>query len=107
MDGCNREAERMGREGSRSTYMDSSSLLAHRLTDEPSLSWTTMRFSLGLFSGGDKSAAHKQVQGVFCQYKPHRQPSLCTVHYVSVLLARNKAFSIKYLELYSQPALHC
>lgn len=82
----------MRREGSRSTYMDSSSLLAHRLTDEPSLSWTTMRFSLGLFSGGDKSAAHKQVQGVFSQFKPHRQPSLCIVHYVSVLLTTSEAF---------------
>lgn len=38
-----------------STYMDSSSLLAHRLTVEPSLSRTTIRFSLGLFSGGVKS----------------------------------------------------
>lgn len=35
-----------------STYIDSSSLLAHRWTVEPSLSCTTMRFSLGLLSGG-------------------------------------------------------
>lgn len=40
------------------TYMDSSSLLAHRLTTEPSRSRTVMRFSRGLFSGGVWSAAH-------------------------------------------------
>lgn len=40
----------------RDTYMDSSSLLAHRLTVEPSLSRMTMRFSRGLFSGGATSA---------------------------------------------------
>lgn len=57
MDGWMMEDEAM-----MSTYMDSSSLLAHRLTVEPSFSRTTMRFSLGLFSGGATSVQHQRVK---------------------------------------------
>lgn len=39
------------------SYMDSSSLLAHRLSVEPSLRLTMIRFSLGLVSGGVKPSA--------------------------------------------------
>lgn len=67
MDGWMMEGEAM-----KSTYMDSSSLLAHRLTIEPSLSRTTMRFSLGLFSGGVISVQHQRVK----QYKYCHQNSV-------------------------------
>lgn len=46
------------------TYMDSSSLLAHRLTVEPSVSRMTMRFSRGLFSGGVKPAQSTTTQNI-------------------------------------------
>lgn len=48
---------REGAEQRDSTYRDSSSLLAQRLSMELSLSRTMMRFSRGLFSGGVISAA--------------------------------------------------
>lgn len=53
-----------GRGAGGGTYMDSSSLLAHRLTVEPSVSRMTMRFSRGLFSGGVTPAQSTRTQSI-------------------------------------------